>query len=557
MSGAPGSATLMAYVCCVTGCDEIATITVEHRDQAERPLCAAHWELAHSASPVALTAVRTLPRPACFVRGCDSGAVTVMEHIDASLLPCCETHLNDLSWVVPEHARSGSGHEHHRRAAQLHRRPPRRSADAHPGPPRRRTARDQPVGGVPVCCLAGICRRRISAAASTSSLRGSGSCWSRHERERVRRRTAASGSTGSTSGRDPLTGKRRRPDQVGLQDQEGSRSRRCARPSRPTSGAARCARPPDRRATSSREWHAAVEPSLRPTTWVNYRDYMDAYVIPIIGETRLQDLTPVRLNLLYGAPARRRAASAARAGWRPKTVQNVHRMLHRALRDAVKWDLVPRNVAEDAQPPRVAPTAHRRLDARAARKLRRPGRGRPLLRAVAARGHHRPAARRARRAPPRATSTSSTAASPRAPRASSSPAGPRSPRPRPEAASRALALDPRHVAGAARLHRVAGPRSGELLGPGHRAAVRLARRAARSTPTRSPRSSTGTARRPGSRGSGCTTSGTRTPPPRSRPGSRPRSSANGSGTRPPPSPCRPTPTSSRAWTRRPPTPWPP
>ncbi len=40
----------------------------------------------------------------------------------------------------------------------------------------------------------------------------------------------------------------------------------------------------------------------------------------------------------------------------PKTVQSVHRMLHRALRDAVKWDYLPRNDAEGASPPRVART---------------------------------------------------------------------------------------------------------------------------------------------------------------------------------------------------------
>jgi integrase len=38
-------------------------------------------------------------------------------------------------------------------------------------------------------------------------------------------------------------------------------------------------------------------------------------------------------------------------GLSPKTILNVHRTLHRALRDAVRWDLLPRNVAEDAQPP--------------------------------------------------------------------------------------------------------------------------------------------------------------------------------------------------------------
>jgi hypothetical protein len=33
---------------------------------------------------------------------------------------------------------------------------------------------------------------------------------------------------------------------------------------------------------------------------VNYRTYLDAYVTPIIGESAIQDVTPVRLNLLYG-----------------------------------------------------------------------------------------------------------------------------------------------------------------------------------------------------------------------------------------------------------------
>ncbi len=101
------------------------------------------------------------------------------------------------------------------------------------------------------------------------------------------------------------------------------------------------------------EWHEAIKVSVRATTWVNYGNYMRFYVIPHIGETRLQDLTPVRLNLLYGhllEHGRRRGPG----GLAPKTIVNVHRMLHRALRDAVRWDMTPRNAAEDAQPPRVS-----------------------------------------------------------------------------------------------------------------------------------------------------------------------------------------------------------
>jgi len=85
---------------------------------------------------------------------------------------------------------------------------------------------------------------------------------------------------------------------------------------------------------------------------VNYRDYLDAYVIPVIGQTALQDLTALRLNLLY-AHLLEKGRVKSKGGLAPKTVQNVHRMLHWALRDAVKWDLLPRNYAEDAEPPRA------------------------------------------------------------------------------------------------------------------------------------------------------------------------------------------------------------
>jgi len=100
------------------------------------------------------------------------------------------------------------------------------------------------------------------------------------------------------------------------------------------------------------EWHLAVKSALRASTWVNYRDYLDAYVIPVVGDTALQDLTALRLNLLYGHLLERGRVKT-KGGLAPKTVQNVHRMLHRAMRDAVKWGQLPRNYAEDAEPPRA------------------------------------------------------------------------------------------------------------------------------------------------------------------------------------------------------------
>jgi integrase len=103
-----------------------------------------------------------------------------------------------------------------------------------------------------------------------------------------------------------------------------------------------------------REWLPAVRPRLRASTWANYRTYTAAYVLPVLGQVKLQALTPVQLNGFYALlleRGRRRATSDGRAGLAPKTVRNVHVMLHRALRDAMRWGYLPRNVAEAADPP--------------------------------------------------------------------------------------------------------------------------------------------------------------------------------------------------------------
>ena len=151
-------------------------------------------------------------------------------------------------------------------------------------------------------------------------------------------------------GPDPLTGKRRRRTKSGFATKrEASKALRDALRAHEQGRSVRNSR--KSLTEFLREWHTSVEPSLRPSTWVNYPDYFEAYVVPHIGDTALQDLTPVRLNLLYAHLLKSGRVRGA-GGLSAKTVQNVHRMMHRALRDAVKWDLVPRNVAEDALAPK-------------------------------------------------------------------------------------------------------------------------------------------------------------------------------------------------------------
>jgi Phage integrase, N-terminal SAM-like domain len=102
------------------------------------------------------------------------------------------------------------------------------------------------------------------------------------------------------------------------------------------------------------EWLPVMELNLRPTTWTTYQGLLNAYVIPTLGAVELQRLTPGHLSVLY----RELLTSGRRhrpGGLAPKTVRNVHVLLHRVLKDAVRWGYVVRNVADAADPPKVKP----------------------------------------------------------------------------------------------------------------------------------------------------------------------------------------------------------
>jgi integrase len=66
-------------------------------------------------------------------------------------------------------------------------------------------------------------------------------------------------------------------------------------------------------------------------------------VVPALGHVRLQQLTAEHLDRFY--------ADRLQAGLASKTVRNLHTMLRKALKDAVRKNLVVRNVADAADPP--------------------------------------------------------------------------------------------------------------------------------------------------------------------------------------------------------------
>jgi integrase len=70
------------------------------------------------------------------------------------------------------------------------------------------------------------------------------------------------------------------------------------------------------------------------------------HIVPDLGDISLPSLTEMEIQSLY----RRKLDS----GCSPRTVQYIHVTLHKALKQAVRWGLVPTNVTEGATPPKVS-----------------------------------------------------------------------------------------------------------------------------------------------------------------------------------------------------------
>jgi hypothetical protein len=88
----------------------------------------------------------------------------------------------------------------------------------------------------------------------------------------------------------------------------------------------------------------------------------------------------VQLNHLYAhllERGRRKTINDGGIGLAPKTVRNVHVMLHRALHDAMRWGYLVRNVAEVADPPAARTPEGQRVAGPGRAPGRLPGQGGP------------------------------------------------------------------------------------------------------------------------------------------------------------------------------------
>lgn len=121
-----------------------------------------------------------------------------------------------------------------------------------------------------------------------------------------------------------------------------------------------------------------AKPKLAPKTVNRYEDFLRRINLAI-WHIKLQDITPIHLNAFYrnlgedGISKRRKHDKNGncidKGKLAPKTILEHHRLISKILSTAVKWQLIDRNVAERADPPKVSAKEMYYLNEEEARNL--------------------------------------------------------------------------------------------------------------------------------------------------------------------------------------------
>jgi integrase len=91
-------------------------------------------------------------------------------------------------------------------------------------------------------------------------------------------------------------------------------------------------------------WLDTIRGTIRERTWKRSEEIVRLHLVSSLGKTRLDRLSSLQGQSLY--------STKLDSGLSARTVRMIHTTLHKALKQAVKWSLIPRNVTEAVSPPR-------------------------------------------------------------------------------------------------------------------------------------------------------------------------------------------------------------
>lgn len=115
-------------------------------------------------------------------------------------------------------------------------------------------------------------------------------------------------------------------------------------------------------------WLDTYAVNVRPNSRKGYQLYANLHIKPYLGGTRLENLSTLAIQHMYGeilkteyAPAKYELRGAAQIRVKPaktysiKTVRNIHALLHLCLDQARREGLIAKNPADDAKLPTAKP----------------------------------------------------------------------------------------------------------------------------------------------------------------------------------------------------------
>jgi integrase len=112
------------------------------------------------------------------------------------------------------------------------------------------------------------------------------------------------------------------------------------------------------------------KPSLRLGTYVRHCQLLRKHILPELGHYTLQRLSPDRIQALY--------TKKLGEGLAPGTIKGIHTLLHKALRNAVRWRKIAYNPCDAVTPPQASSSQRQVLTIEQAHQLLEAAKGHRL-----------------------------------------------------------------------------------------------------------------------------------------------------------------------------------
>lgn len=102
--------------------------------------------------------------------------------------------------------------------------------------------------------------------------------------------------------------------------------------------------------------------NVAPKTYERYADIVAGHIRPALGHYMLPKLQPLHIQGFYSKALAEGRRDGRKGGLSAQTVLHCHRVLHGALKQALRWQLLSRNPADAVEPPRAQRKEMRALD---------------------------------------------------------------------------------------------------------------------------------------------------------------------------------------------------